>query len=148
MFAKAEGPEVRTAVDRLYDKLSRRAKKGTDIRRKHKSPDPATFPVLERRVGRVTVLTLQQLLDRRGELLISGARRRRAGLDRQITGADISSPGLVLAGFTERFPLSRSQVLGETEIMYLRSLDGDRRETVLRRFLANDVPCVDRHEGS
>ena len=39
MFAKAEAPEVRTAVDRLYDKMSRRAKKGRDIRRNHKSPD-------------------------------------------------------------------------------------------------------------
>ena len=47
MFAKAEAPEVRTAVDRLYDKLSRRAKKGRDIRRNHKSPDTAGIPVAE-----------------------------------------------------------------------------------------------------
>jgi len=43
MFAKAEAPEVRTAVDRLYDKLSRRAKKGRDMRRNHRAPDPAPF---------------------------------------------------------------------------------------------------------
>ena len=47
MFAKAEAPEVRTAVDRLYDKLSRRAKKGRDIRRDHKSPILAPIPTLE-----------------------------------------------------------------------------------------------------
>ena len=47
VFAKAEAPEVRTAVDRLYDKLSRRAKKGRDIRRNHKSPDPTSIPVLD-----------------------------------------------------------------------------------------------------
>jgi putative sigma-54 modulation protein len=47
MFAKAEAPEVRTAVDRLYDKLSRRAKKGRDMRRSHKSPDPGPFPARE-----------------------------------------------------------------------------------------------------
>ncbi len=47
MFAKAEASEVRTAVDRLYDKLSRRAKKGRDMRRKHKAPDPGTIKELE-----------------------------------------------------------------------------------------------------
>ena len=47
MFAKAEAPEVRTAVDRLYDKLSRRAKKGRDIRRSHKSQESVGMPVGE-----------------------------------------------------------------------------------------------------
>jgi ribosome-associated translation inhibitor RaiA len=47
MFAKAEAPEVRTAVDRLYDKLSRRAKKGRDIRRNHKSPDSPGIPMAD-----------------------------------------------------------------------------------------------------
>ena len=90
----------------------------------------------------MTVLTIAELIDRRGDLLALDLVAGEAGLDRQITGADISSPGLVLAGFIERFPLTRSQVLGETEIMYLRSLDGDRRAEILRRFLENDLPCV------
>ena len=90
----------------------------------------------------MTVLTVAELLDRRGDLLGLDLVAGEAGLDRQITGADISSPGLVLAGFTDRFPVSRSQVLGETEIMYLRSLDGDRRARVLRGLLENDLPCV------
>jgi putative sigma-54 modulation protein len=47
MFAKAEAPEVRTAVDRLYDKLSRRAKKGRDMRRNRKAPDPAALQALD-----------------------------------------------------------------------------------------------------
>lgn len=90
----------------------------------------------------MTVLTVAELLDRRGEMLALELVAGRAGLDRQITSADISSPGLVLAGFTDRFPLQRSQVLGETEVLYLRSLDGARRAEVLRGFLANDIPCV------
>jgi HPr kinase/phosphorylase len=90
----------------------------------------------------VTVLTIAELIDRRGDLLGLDLVAGEAGLDRRIRGADISSPGLVLAGFIERFPLTRSQVLGETEIMYLRSLDGDRRAEILRRFLENDLPCV------
>ena len=58
-----------------------------------------------------------------------------AGLEREITSSDISSPGLVLAGFTDRFPSRRIQVLGETEVMYLRSMDADRRREVLGEFL-------------
>jgi putative sigma-54 modulation protein len=38
VVAKAEASEVRTAVDRLYDKLSRRARKERDRRRNHKAP--------------------------------------------------------------------------------------------------------------
>lgn len=64
------------------------------------------------------------------------------GLAREITNSDISSPGLVLAGFTDRFPSRRMQVLGETEVMYLRSMDADRRRDVLDGFLGPDVPVV------
>jgi len=90
----------------------------------------------------VTVLTVAELLDRRGELLALDLVAGSAGLDRRITSADISSPGLVLAGFTDRFPLRRSQVLGETEVLYLRSLDSARRSEILRGYLANEIPCV------
>jgi len=90
----------------------------------------------------VNVLTVAGLLDRRGELLELEVNAGAAGLEREITGADISSPGLVLAGFTDRLPRKRSQVLGETEIMYLRSLDSARRAEVLRGFIAYDPPCI------
>ena len=49
------------------------------------------------------------------------------GLDREITMADASGPGLVLAGYVGRFVESRVQVLGETEVTYLRSLHEDER---------------------
>jgi HPr kinase/phosphorylase len=64
------------------------------------------------------------------------------GLDRTVTGADISSPGLALAGFTARFPAARLQVFGETEVTYLRSLDASTRREHLRRFFAFPIPCL------
>ena len=64
------------------------------------------------------------------------------GLDRTVTGADISSPGLALAGFMERFPAQRLQVFGETEVTYLRALDADTRRTNLQKFLAYPIPCL------
>jgi HPr kinase/phosphorylase len=64
------------------------------------------------------------------------------GFDRVVESPDVSSPGLALAGFIERFAAKRLQVLGETEITYLRSLpDGERRENI-RRFLGFPIPAV------
>ncbi|HJU69364.1 MAG TPA: HPr(Ser) kinase/phosphatase [Gemmatimonadaceae bacterium] len=65
-----------------------------------------------------------------------------AGLAREITSAEVSSPGLVLAGYTARFPHDRVQVLGETEISYLTSLDASRRRDVLEKFLSFPIPCL------
>jgi HPr kinase/phosphorylase len=63
-------------------------------------------------------------------------------LTREIVGGEVSSPGLVLAGYTERFPAQRIQVLGETEITYLNSLTPERRREVLDKFFSFPVPCV------
>lgn len=65
-----------------------------------------------------------------------------AGLRREITSSEVSSPGLVLAGFVDRFPASRMQVFGETEITYLASLPAEQRRHVLELFFSFDVPCV------
>jgi len=65
-----------------------------------------------------------------------------ASLTREIVGGEVSSPGLVLAGYTERFPAQRIQVLGETEITYLNSLTSERRREVLDKFFSFPVPCV------
>lgn len=90
----------------------------------------------------MTVLTVADLVERRGRLLELEVVAGREGLERDVRSADISSPGLVLAGFTERFPSGRLQVLGETEIKFLRSLDPDRRDAVLATFFSFDPPCV------
>ena len=65
-----------------------------------------------------------------------------AGLARDITSSEVSSPGLVLAGYVERFPASRLQVFGETEITYLNSLSADQRRHVLELFFSFDIPCA------
>ena len=64
------------------------------------------------------------------------------GLDRLVPGADVSSPGLALAGFVARFAADRLQVFGETEVTYLHSLDATTRRQHLEQFFAFPVPCV------
>jgi HPr kinase/phosphorylase len=64
------------------------------------------------------------------------------GLEREMTTAEISSPGLVLAGYMDRFVGNRLQVLGETEVSYLNSLPHQARVDILTRFLAFPIPAL------
>ena len=57
--------------------------------------------------------------------------------------ADVSSPGLVLAGYVDRFAGHRLQVFGETEIMYLSPRDpAERTRTSCGSSSRIAVPCV------
>jgi HPr kinase/phosphorylase len=90
----------------------------------------------------MSTLTVRELLAEKRQSLALEPLTGEIGLDRVIGVPEISSPGLVLAGYSVRFMAKRLQVLGETEVTYLRSLsDGERRETA-ERFFARDVPCV------
>jgi HPr kinase/phosphorylase len=62
------------------------------------------------------------------------------GLDRQVRSPNISSPGLVLAGYTGRFPSNRIQVLGETEMTYLASIEATERRRIMKQFFSFPIP--------
>jgi len=87
-------------------------------------------------------LTVGRLVDKMRDVLSLEHVAGTGGLDREIASPHVSSPGLALAGFTERFASHRLQVLGETEITYLRSLNDDTRRRILKDFLRFPVPCV------
>jgi len=88
-------------------------------------------------------LTVEELLELRGESLrLHVATGDGEALRRVVREAEISSPGLALAGYTERFATGRIQVLGETEISYLRSLDAESRRRSVDTLFGFDVPCV------
>jgi HPr kinase/phosphorylase len=88
-------------------------------------------------------LTVRQLLEFRGESLrLRVATGSEQALDRVIKKAEVSSPGLALAGFTERFVGGRVQVFGQTEVSYLHSLDDDKRRAAVESLLSFDIPCV------
>lgn len=87
-------------------------------------------------------LTVGQLLERMRDALQLEILGPAVGHDREITSPEASSPGLVLAGYINRFPHQRIQVLGETEIMYLRSMDEHQRTHNLQQFFGFPIPCV------
>jgi HPr kinase/phosphorylase len=87
-------------------------------------------------------LTVGRLFDRVHDVLalepVPGTEFR----NREITSPNVSSPGLVLAGYVERFPAHRIQVFGETEIAYLASLEEKERRRILELFFSFPIPCV------
>ncbi|PYP34547.1 MAG: HPr(Ser) kinase/phosphatase [Gemmatimonadetes bacterium] len=85
---------------------------------------------------------VRDLLERKGDPLQLEALTGEVGLDREIPTAEASSPGLVLAGYTQRFAAHRLHVLGETEVTYLASLDAAARRRALETMFRFDLPCV------
>lgn len=87
--------------------------------------------------------TVARMLDlMRDTLQLDVVTAGESGLERVITTNEVSSPGLVLAGFVERFPARRMQVFGETEMTYLASLPTEQQIHVLESFFSFDVPCA------
>ncbi|MET0395363.1 MAG: HPr(Ser) kinase/phosphatase [Longimicrobiaceae bacterium] len=87
-------------------------------------------------------LTVEELLRLKRDPLALELLTDERGLSRTIGGPDISSPGLVLTGYTERFPAERMQVLGETEVAFLESLDEERRRQAIEVFFSFNLPVV------
>lgn len=92
-------------------------------------------------------LTVGRLLDRMRDVLQLEHVPETGGLDREITSPHVSSPGLALAGYTVRFASHRLQVLGETELTYLSTLDYETRRRILKEFFQFKIPCVFQTKG-
>jgi HPr kinase/phosphorylase len=87
-------------------------------------------------------LTVSKLLDTMKDVLQLEELGDPVGHDREITSPEASSPGLALSGYLNRFPYQRIQVLGETEITYLQSLDPATRAANLTAFFDFPMPCA------
>jgi HPr kinase/phosphorylase len=87
-------------------------------------------------------LTVAKLLARKADVLGLTLLTDESTADREIATDEVGSPGLVLAGFSQRFTNTRSQVLGETEIVYLRSLAPERSREAVERVLSFDIPVI------
>ena len=86
-------------------------------------------------------LTVGRLIDRLRDVLALETLGSN-DLEREIVSSNVSSPGLVLAGYVERFPAHRLQVFGETEIKYLSSKTDVERREILGTFFSFPIPGV------
>src|SRR3984893_12638286 len=64
------------------------------------------------------------------------------GLDRPLRHPRVQKSGLALAGHFHGVVPTRVQVLGETELSYLDSLDAEARSVAARRFFSLGLSCV------
>jgi HPr kinase/phosphorylase len=87
-------------------------------------------------------LRLRDLVEGSGEVLQLESLTGALGLDRFLPDSEVASPGLALAGFTNRFIAHRIHVFGETEITYLGSLDLAARQAALEALFAFELPVV------
>ena len=87
-------------------------------------------------------ITVQRLFEDRGETLQLEILTSGVGLERRVLDSDLSSPGLALAGYTERFASERIQVFGETEIAYLEGLTPEERRDRIKGIFGFGIPVV------
>ena len=87
-------------------------------------------------------LSVRRFLERSGESLNLHDLNDGVGLDCVIPNSEVSSPGLALAGYVDRFVAKRLQVLGETEITYLVSLPAVERTNIAKKFFSFPIPAV------
>lgn len=59
-----------------------------------------------------------------------------------ITTSDVHRPAFALAGFMENYLHERIQILGETEILYIRSLDADTQRESIGRLFTHKLCCI------
>ncbi|MEO0290094.1 MAG: HPr(Ser) kinase/phosphatase [candidate division WOR-3 bacterium] len=56
--------------------------------------------------------------------------------------ADLNRPALLLKGFEEIFLYDRIQIIGETELLVLKSLNKKEREKAIKRFFSYPIPAI------
>jgi HPr kinase/phosphorylase len=62
--------------------------------------------------------------------------------ERTISDKSLHRPGLALAGYVGLFTFHRIQVMGNTEMKYLGSLEPEKRKQALSTLLEFEIPCI------
>ena len=64
------------------------------------------------------------------------------GLDNTIISLELNRPGLALAGFIDLFTYNRVQLIGNTELLYLNSLQKKEKIEAFEIICQFDIPCI------
>jgi len=94
------------------------------------------------RVKTVASITVGHFYDSHAKALGLTLLGERIGFERTISESAMNRPGLALAGFYTYFAWKRVQVLGFSELSYLRKLPADTRVERFRRMCDREIPCV------
>ncbi|SFL60248.1 HPr(Ser) kinase/phosphatase [Halanaerobium salsuginis] len=66
----------------------------------------------------------------------------RSGIKREITVSDIKRPGIELAGFWKHFVPERANLIGRTEMSFLRALEADLLKKRIDEYVAYNPVCI------
>jgi len=94
------------------------------------------------RTKTVASITIEKFFDSHAEALGLVLQGKRVGFDRPISESAMNRPGLALAGFFSYFAWKRVQVLGNSELSYLRKLPESMRLDRFRRMCDRGIPCI------
>lgn len=87
-------------------------------------------------------ITIEELYQHKRQTLALELLTPDVDLKRVVTSTTPSSPGLILAGFTGHHPTGRIQIVGETEIRYLESLEPAARSNAVSTLFDLNIPAV------
>lgn len=73
---------------------------------------------------------------------------KQIGFDRPISESAMNRPGLALAGFYTYFARKRVQVIGNSELSYLRKLPEEKRKERFTTLCQRRIPCIVMARGS
>lgn len=93
-------------------------------------------------------LTVGEAFSQYGEKLDLSLVAGEVGLSNKLVSSDVHRPGLALAGFVGMFTFDRVQVLGNTEMLYISSLEAERVEQVLSTVFQFEIPCLVVTDGN
>jgi HPr kinase/phosphorylase len=90
----------------------------------------------------VASITIDQFFDSHAEALGLTIQGERVGFDRPIREPAMNRPGLALAAFYSYFAHKRVQVIGNSELSYLRKLPDDVRQQRFHSMCERNIPCI------
>ena len=93
-------------------------------------------------------ISIGKMLEDYGDQLSLSSVAGQEGIGNTLSTSDVHRPGLALAGFLGLFTFDRVQVMGNTEMLYLSSLDPDVCRQTLETIFQFDVPCVVITDGN
>ncbi len=93
-------------------------------------------------------ISIGKMLEDYGDQLSLSSVAGQGGIGNTLSTSDVHRPGLALAGFLGLFTFDRVQVMGNTEMLYLSSLDPDVCRQALKTIFQFDIPCVVITDGN
>jgi len=87
-------------------------------------------------------LTVQEFFEEKKADFQLELATKKGNLSNTISEPDLHRPGLALSGFTGVFTHQRIQIIGNSEIEYLRTLQKGLRRSSISAVLEFDIPCI------